>query len=94
MFFCNGKNGMCDEKSCTKNYDLCEYYSGNGGETLESGNEKTQEIIEKIKFCLNEGLCSSCCFGSSKPILTCKVLLEEILKILGDFSETKKNRED
>ena len=42
MFFCNGKNGMCDEKSCTKNYDLCEYYSGNGGETLESGNEKTQ----------------------------------------------------
>lgn len=44
MFFCNGKNGMCDEKSCTKNYDLCEYYSGNGGETLESGNEKTQCI--------------------------------------------------
>ena len=94
MFFCNGKNGMCNEKSCTKNYDLCEYYSGNGGEMLKSENEKTQEIIGKIKFCLNEGLCSSCSFGSSKPILTCKVLLEEILNFLGNLSETKNNRED
>ena len=86
-FFCNGKNGLCDEKSCTKNYKLCEYYSGNGGKLLKSENEKTKEIIEKIKFCLNEGLCSSCSFGSSKPTLTCKVLLEEILKILDNLDD-------
>lgn len=88
MFFCNGKNGLCDEKSCSKNYSLCEYYTGNGGERLKDENKKEKEVIEKIKFCLNEGLCSSCSFGSSKPTLTCKVLLEEILKILDGHTET------